>query len=102
MVGRYAIAYKNLNKMRGKLSKSSSSSFISTCLVCTLKHSLLPWHEQILVHAILLRVLHSVVTPHAQRERGKVIGVGVHMFITPYAQRERDKVIGVGVHAICL
>ena len=22
-----------------------------------------------------------LVTPHAQRERGKVIGVGVHMFI---------------------
>ena len=44
-------------------------------------------------------VLGLIINPHAQRERGKVIGCGVHIYIfTPHAQRERGKVIGCGVH----
>ena len=43
----------------------------------------------------------ALFTPHAQRERGKVIDRGVHIYIfTPHAQRERGKVIDLGVHYI--
>ena len=30
------------------------------------------------------RMIHNLITPHAQRERGKVIGRGVHIYIYIY------------------
>ena len=62
MVGRYAIAYKNLNEIR-KIIKLVIIliKFYFNLLSALLKHSSLPWHEQKLVHVTLLQVLDSVV-----------------------------------------
>ena len=37
----------------------------------------------------------ALVTPHAQRERGKVIGVGVHMFICLWTKKNLNRILAI-------
>ena len=59
-------------------------------LICVFIHLYIYLFIYLLFRYIILIffVMLFIITPHAQRERGKVIGVGVHMFICLWTKKK--------------